>query len=299
MDNAIQWWMGAIYHRFPIVSPRTEHIGYGPYYKSGRGVSVLDFGNDYALTGAMTRYPVVNQTGVGVKLDGEFPNPVAQFGGSFPTGYPVSITWYRGAVKYTSMKMVRKDGLDVPGYKLSPENDEPEPGLTFHKWSTSLSFIPKAPLALGTRYTVTIAGVYAANGNLATGSAFTYTWSFTTMPGPPAAPTTTPAANAVAVSRTANLVLQYNQPLRAYTMVPTTTASGINVGGVGASLRNEATGQEAAISIVPPTTETSRFVTITPGAPLAPNTTYRLSYRFADAWGRLTSGSVRFTTAKT
>ncbi|MEJ7653124.1 MAG: hypothetical protein WKH64_07185 [Chloroflexia bacterium] len=230
-------------------------------------------------------------------MEGEFPSPVEQFGGSFPTGYPVSITWHTGAVKMSSMTMVRAKGnANVPAYKLTPQNDEPEPGMTFSKWSTSLTLIPKKPLSYGTTYKVAFKGTYAANGDLSTGKWFSYTWSFTTMPSPPGTPTFSPAPGASSVSRRPTLQMWFNQPLKTYTLAHTSNRA-LNVGGIGVSLRNQNTGAEVKIDITRPKTSTVRKVTVRPGIRLTPNSSYRLSYRLSDAWGRLVAGSTYFTTA--
>ncbi|MEJ7653123.1 MAG: CAP domain-containing protein [Chloroflexia bacterium] len=39
----------------PDNQPRTAVLGYGGYYKDGRSVSTLEFGNNYGLTGKMVR----------------------------------------------------------------------------------------------------------------------------------------------------------------------------------------------------------------------------------------------------
>lgn len=290
-DNAVAWWMAAIYHRFPIVSPRTQYAGYSPFYGSGKMGAVLDFGINYSLTGPMTRWPLPNQTGVGTSLSGETPSPVAQFGGSFPVGYPVSITWYKGAVKYTSIYMKRaSDGASIDGYRLSPQNDQ------YHKWSTSLSFIPKKPLALGTKYTVTFNGVFAANGNLSAGTTFSYTWSFTTMPAPGTLVSSTPARNSSGVASSTGVTLNFSQPIRSYTLMRSPQAPLLK-GGIGISLRKQSTGTEVGINITAPTSALTKTVALKPAASLEANTAYMLTYNLADAWGRTQFGTVYFTTA--
>ncbi|MDQ3927822.1 MAG: Ig-like domain-containing protein [Chloroflexota bacterium] len=297
VDNAVQWWLGAIYHRFPILNPHTQHIGYGGFRGYTGSSAVLDFGGSYSLTGPVTRWPVPNQTGVGVQSDNEWPDPLVQFGGHLPGGYPVSLIFWRGDVKYTSITMVRaSDGLAVPGYRLSPRNDEPEPGMTFHKWNTALTFIPRNRLDYSTKYTVTFKGVYAANGNLSTGQAFTYTWSFTTMPAPGRLVRSTPAEGSRDVSRTPNVTLSFDQPVRSYTLVRTAYKGGLDSSGVGLSLRRASDGAEVGFTVTPPAGATTKTVSLTPSSTLAANTTYHLTFRLADAWGRTVYDSIWFTT---
>jgi uncharacterized protein YkwD len=288
VDNAVQWWMSAIYHRFSIVSPQTEHVGYTANYVPGKSVSVLEMGKDYGAAGPVTRWPVPNQTGVGTRLDYESPNPVAQFGGSFPTGYPVSMTWYRygRSLRYTAMTMVRSsDGAPVDGFRMTPDNDTTK--LSYY--STSLTFIPKAPLAYDTQYTVRFAGTFD-------GAPFDHTWSFRTMIAPGWRTASAPANGATAVSRTPPLSLGFNRLMRTYTFVASPLSNGLQANGVGISLTREADGAEIPLSVSRPTATTARTVSFRPTTTLAATTRYRITYTLADQYGRPYRGVVTFTT---
>ncbi len=289
VDNAVQWWMTGIYHRFAIISPRTENIGYGVYYKDGRSAQVMDFGNDYSRTGPMVRWPRPNQRGVGTYLDGEYPNPVEQFGGDFPVGYPVSITWYRGTVRYTSIQMVRaSDGKVIPGYRLSPQNDQ------FHQWSTSLSFIPKDPLDYSTTYTVTFKGVYSPTGSSSDERSFSYTWSFTTQPPPGGLRSSSPSDDATGVSLTPTIRLYFERGLRSYTLVPNSYV-GSYWQAVGLSLKRS-DGTNVAVDVAESTDSYTTSISLRPVNALSPNTWYTLYYQVYDRWGRPVRGQVRFAT---
>jgi len=289
VDNAVQWWMAAIYHRFAIISPRTENIGYGVYYKAGKAAQVMDFGTDYSRTGPMVRWPRPNQRGVDTSLDGESPNPVAQFGGDFHTGYPVSITWYRGTVRYTSIQMVRvSDGKVIPGYRLSPQNDD------FHRWSTSLSFIPKDPLDPSTTYRVTFSGFYSPTGSTSDERSFSYTWSFTTQPPQGNLRSSSPANGSTGAALTPTIKLYFERGLRSYTLVPD-SAVGSYRQAVGLSLRRS-DGTNVAIDVVEPTDPYTTSVSLRPVNALSPNTWYTLYYQVYDRWGRPVRGQVRFAT---
>ncbi len=286
VDNAVQWWMAAVYHRFAIVSPRTEHVGYGPWYHNGKSYSVMNFGTDYTLTGPVTRYPVPNQTGVGVSLNGEYPDPLAVCGQSLPGGYPVSMTWYQGTVTLTSITLVRaSDGSPVSGCAISPQNDPSK----LHYYSRSLSFVPFDSLRYGTKYTANFKGTF-------NGTPFDYTWSFTTMPWPGRLSSSTPANGATAVSRTPDIALNFNRWMRSYTLVRTPYKGGLDSGGIGISLSNASSGAEVGITITQPTGAYMRAVSLKPSTGLAANTRYRLAYALADAWGRVYRGSIYFTT---
>lgn len=179
-DTATQWWMGAIYHRFAIISPNTKHIGFGTHYAPNKNFAVMDFGGDYGDTGPIVRWPMPNQSGVPGSVSNELPNPLVPcYGNNAPSkfGYPISISWFHGAVKYTSISLKNpRTGWQPQGCRLSPQNDQ------FHKYSTSLSFVPKYGLRYSTKYTVSFKGVYASDGDLSHGKWFSYSWSFTTQP---------------------------------------------------------------------------------------------------------------------
>lgn len=291
VDNSIQWWMAAIYHRFPIIGSTTQHIGYGPYYKGTRAISTLDFGKNYGLTGPVIRWPVPDQTGVIIGFQGESPNPVAQFGATCPCGYPLSISWSQGSPSYTSITMKRaSDGADVPGYILTPQNDQ------YHSWARSLSFIPKTPLEYATTYAVSFQGQVTSSTGTAT--PFSYTWSFTTQPAPGALVGSSPASGSSGVAQQPDIVLDFSQPIRSYTLVPT-PSSQLSYTGVGVSLIRISDGAEVGINIVQPTTDTTRRVQLSPSVQLDAGTSYRLKYVLADEWGRAQSGSLSFTTTTT
>ncbi len=290
-DNSIQWWMAAIYHRFPIIAPTTQHIGYGPYYKGTRAISTLDFGKNYGLTGPVVKWPVPDQTGVIVGFQGESPNPVAQFGATCPCGYPVSVSWPQGTPSYTSISMKRaSDGTDVPGYILTPQNDQS------HSRARSLSFIPQAPLEYGAAYAVSFEGQVTSSTGTAT--PFSYAWRFTTQPAPGALVSSIPASGASGVAIEPSVVLDFSQPIRSYTLVPTPSGQ-LSYTGVGMSLIRVSDGAEVGINITQPTTAPTKRVQLSPSVQLDAGTSYRLKYVLADEWGRSQSGSLSFTTAAT
>jgi uncharacterized protein YkwD len=293
VDNAIQWWLAAIYHRFSILNPRTVTLGYGPYYTSTRAYSTLDMGTDRTGAGPVVKWPVPNQTGVPTGFQNESPNPVAQWGrectDESPCGYPVSVTWRQGEVRATSLTLRRADtGAAVYGYRLTPQNDQ------YHLWSVSLSFIPDRPLDHGVRYTATFAGEHTP---VSGGDAipFSHTWLFTAQHAPGVLLRSSPASYAKGAPRQGPISLAFTQPVRNYTLVAT-PYSQISYTGVGASLARSSDGTEVAFSFAKPAGETTTTVQLSPSAPLAANTTYRLRYAFADAWGRPQRGTLYFTT---
>ena len=287
-DNSIQWWMAAIYHRFPIIAPTTKHIGYGTYYKGTRAYSTLDFGKDSGLTGPVVRWPVPDQAGVMIGFNNEYPNPVAQFGATCPCGYPASISWPQGTPSYTSVSMRRaSDGAAVAGYILTPQNDK------YHSWAKSLSFIPKAPLEYATTFSVTFEGQVTSSTGTVT--PFSYAWSFTTQPAPGALVSSSPASGSSGVALQPGIVLDFSRPIRSYTLVPT-PSSQLSYTGVGLSLARVSDGAEVGISIAQPITDTTTRVQLSPSAPLDAGTSYRLKYVLADEWGRSQSGSLSLTT---
>ncbi len=294
VDTSVQWWMGAIYHRFAILSPHTQSIGFGSYRVPGKVLYAMDFGGSYDRTGPKVRWPVPGQSGVDVGGENEYPNPLAPcYGSSAPTqyGYPVSVSWYTGAVKLTSARLVRSsDGRAVAGCALSPQKDQ------YHSYSTSLSFVPRAKLAYGTRYTVTFKGVHSSDGDLAHGTAFAYSWSFTTEPPPAALSGSSPRSGATGVSLQPSVALYFSRPVRTYTFVAA-TQSQLGSGAVGVSLARS-DGSQIGISFVRPSAQTTTKVVLRPSSALARGTTYVVSFRFLDSWGRPVEGRVSFTATR-
>ncbi len=257
---------------------------------------MLDFGTDYALSGPVTRWPRPYQTGILTGFHNEQPNPVVQFGrtctSTDPCGYPVSMTWYKGAVKYTSITLKRaSDGLAISGYRLSPQNDQ------FHNWSTSLSFIPQKALAYNTKYTASFQGKFnpTYGSNPDNGTAFSYTWSFTTLPPPGKLVSSSPVNGATGTSQLPSISLSFSRSLRVYTLVGT-PYSALRTGGIGMSLARASDGAELGIAIAQPTTTMTKTVSLQPTTTLAANTRYRLSYTLVDMWGRPQRGTLYFTT---
>lgn len=285
-DNAVQWWMDAVYHRFPIIRPGTKALGFGAYRKNNLSVSVLNFGTNLNVSGPLVRWPRANATGVGVSVSNESPNPLAVCGLSSTTmGYPVSMTWHTGTVSATSMVLKRADtGASVAGCKLTPGNDKR------HADSKSISFVPTKPLAFGTKYTVTFKGTRS-------GTAFNYTWSFTTMPAPGRLVSSSPASGSVGVALQPKIALNFSRAIRSYTLVRT-PYSQLSYTGIGASLTPASGGSEVGFTFTQPSGYTTRTVYLTPSSQLQPNTKYRLSFAFADQWGRPQRGTVYFTTGQ-
>jgi hypothetical protein len=124
---------------------------------------------------------------------------------------------------------------------------------------------PTANLANDTRYTVTLTGgttaIRDAAGNALAGTtAQPLSWSFTTGPAPTVS-TRTPAANATAVSRTANVTATFSETVEA-------------VSGTTFTLRNPA---GTVITAVVSYNATTRVATLNPSVTLAANTVYRVS----------------------
>lgn len=124
---------------------------------------------------------------------------------------------------------------------------------------------PTANLAPDTRYTVTLTGSASAIRD-AQGAALTSTsWSFTTGP----APTLTarsPAVNATAVSRTANVTATFSEAVQA--------VSGATTPPPTFTLRNPA---GTLIAAVVTYNATTRVATLNPSVTLAANTVYRVN----------------------
>jgi hypothetical protein len=132
--------------------------------------------------------------------------------------------------------------------------------------STSLTLTPNAPLNPATVYTVTLKGGSTGIKDVAGNAlAADYIWSFTTNNVdliPPAVFSTIPVSNALDVPLSATITTTFNEPLSVASVTPT------NI-----SLKAGETTVPAALSY----TAGSTSVTLTPTAPLIPNTVYTVT----------------------
>jgi hypothetical protein len=160
------------------------------------------------------------------------------------------------------------------------------PGAVAYTSTTkTATFNPTSYLLPDTRYTATLTGGESAIRDLAGNPLTTKTWSFTTGPAPTVT-STTPAANATGVGRTANVVAAFSEA----------------VTGVSSSTVKLRTSSGSTVSAVVSYSATSRKVTLNPSATLAASTKYTVTLTggttaIRDAAGNpLTTKTWSFTT---
>ena len=161
---AVDHWVDAVFHRYPLSDPETSTAGFGEAEVGALSIQVLDLGQDAAGKHDPVVYPAPDQSGVPFAFLGdEIPDPVP--GAHYPTGYPITFQVGSGStVKVATAELVAPDGSDLNGYALDASNSE----LGGNEWGV----LPREPLQPGGRYTVKITGTLD-------GQSFTKSWSFT------------------------------------------------------------------------------------------------------------------------
>lgn len=166
MIFSLDWFMGTINHRLPIIDPRYTDVGLATVNNGEIVFEVIMFGmpeySEYAEP-AWAIWPPDGATGVGLSFWGEAPNPFP--GAVFPTGLPITMSYHgEGGINLDSWS-IRVDGDEVPSFGSV--------GSGFLSGRAGL-ITASEPLEYGTTYTVSAAGTV---GN----EPFARSWSFTTQ----------------------------------------------------------------------------------------------------------------------
>ncbi|MFN2466293.1 MAG: CAP domain-containing protein [Candidatus Dormibacteria bacterium] len=163
---AIKDWVDSVYHRFPLMIPTLDAIGFGEASGGGLPIDVLDMGylNEVGDVRQTVPFPADAQADVPVAFTGnELPDPVPT-GGHYPTGYPVTLNFNQFVNVATSATEVRDPAGKVVDSYILPAT---------HAEENVLTILPKAPLSKKTVYRVHVAGTID-------GAAFSKDWTFTT-----------------------------------------------------------------------------------------------------------------------
>ncbi len=201
--RAVRDWADSVYHRFPIMDPLVEHMGYG-YAKQGEtSVNVLQIAAMDGSVAEMTVnpnevhsvmvYPVPGQLGVPTHWDGnEEPDPYRFFPEAKPAGYPITIQFPKQYVQSSqvySARITDENGNEVPFWLLTEvlSNGNRDEHIAPH-----IALLPKEDLKSGTRYTVSVNGAVRIKGGQTL--PFDKKWWFTTAGTPAQVPVPTDIA---------------------------------------------------------------------------------------------------------
>lgn len=157
---SLNWFIGTINHRLPLLDPRYIHIGFG----IASGVEVVDVGAlDWSETSATTweQWPPDGATGIALSFAGESPDAL---GAKYPVGAPITLKYHGNGAVVFSGATVTADGKAVSTIAT--------PGKGWLTHNTDL-VATTGPMIPGTDYRVTITGT-------ANGQPFTKAWGFRT-----------------------------------------------------------------------------------------------------------------------
>jgi hypothetical protein len=163
-DGSVNDWIDAPLHRYTLISPDAQVVGYGEANVGALDVTVMDVGTAAPAARGPVVYPVPDQKGVPATFTGnEVPDPLPS-GTAYPVGYAVTIQ-VGAAQKLTvsSGKLLDRSGKAVDSYTLAPGSN-----VGANQWA----LLAKHPLKSGRTYTVDVSGQVD-------GQPFSKRWSFT------------------------------------------------------------------------------------------------------------------------
>lgn len=195
MLSALDLWLEAPYHRFSLLYPELISTGwamsdplyYNEYYNKYfacmntiDGTEIENSGYDTNVTywnyqnHEPIPYPGVNQLNVPVLFHGnEEPDPLEALGGTYPTGYAVSLIFpAEDTITDVTITLLDENDTTKTGYLRTPyEADDPNQ----YYQGNAILFMAEEPFEYNTTYTATI----TAQRN---GSDYEKIWSFKTEP---------------------------------------------------------------------------------------------------------------------
>lgn len=179
-ESDLEKFLVAIYHRFIILDPKFDDVGY--YYLKSDNKNIIEImmgTTNFNKPIQYSNYPYDDQTDVPVNFypAQELPNPMP---GYESVGYPVSFQITGGhELTVKSFNLKNNSGKKIDGKFLLPSSDK-------EIQQSQFAFIPYTPLSEQEKYTASITGIINDNE-------FSKTWSFTTktMPKPQLTPSKT------------------------------------------------------------------------------------------------------------
>lgn len=176
--EAVQGWLGSLYHRLRFLAPLYTKMGFGGAVGPEGAITMFytrmddDPGSVQRTTPFV--YPYDGQTGVPLAFGGEVPNPVPEAGAMTLAGYPVTLQLpIEIAFADVDATLTDAGGEPVDCWVLTPDNN---PLGGFQRGTVCL--FPKTHLKPGTRYTAHVAASTTWLGE--DPGSVDETWSFTT-----------------------------------------------------------------------------------------------------------------------
>lgn len=163
---AIAQWVDSVYHRFPIMRPDLDAVGFGSAIGGDIPIETLDLGYrvESGVERQMVEYPADGQTDVpSVFTDNELPDPIPPAGAK-PSGYPITVNFNPYVSVSIGTAEVRDAGGSLVDRYLIPPSRSDENVVTL---------LPKQPMKKSSLYRVHLTGTI-------NGAGFTQDWSFTT-----------------------------------------------------------------------------------------------------------------------
>ncbi len=166
--DAVTDWVDSVFHRFPILRRDLQSLGYGVAAVGPLPIDVMDFAYGASVTPGrqMVAYPAPGQVNVPTVFGGnEVPEPLPE--AAYPVGYPVTLTFDRGAhVEIRSYRLRDVLGPDLELHMLPPSDPNME---------NSIALLARKPLQPGRVYAAEVTGTID-------GVAFEKQWQFATVP---------------------------------------------------------------------------------------------------------------------
>lgn len=191
--RAVEAWLNAPFHAFPLVSPRLTTSGYGEYGRQQPVAGRLNWGaclnvlRGPTMTPSASQYPIEWPVDGGMQpflqgTAGEYPDPIRPCGYQYPVGGFVLFQLDQAIQLGTRGTLTTADGsvlescvYDANTY-VSSNSEEQNLARTVLEGYNAVVVVPRQPLAPGSTYRVTL----VVNGQ-------PYSWTFRTIGGAQAA----------------------------------------------------------------------------------------------------------------
>jgi hypothetical protein len=163
LDAAVEWYIGTVNHRLPLIHPDALDVGMARSAATGFHVVSVGLRRDRQDVTLPSVYPPDGATDVPSAWDGlETPDPAP--GVQRPLGYPITVAFARyQQVEWGALEL--RDAADTV-LEISTSRTD---------WMRAVALIPHRPLAPGERYTARVEATVD-------GQPVTKIWSFTAAP---------------------------------------------------------------------------------------------------------------------